>query len=78
MRDERRPIVPILLFIGGFAAVFTALGAFTGAVTRILRSPVGIRLSGLVIVAFGVLMLLYAFRLGSPALFMERRPLLRR
>ena len=73
---QRRPIVPILLFIAGFAAVFTALGAFTGAVTRILRSPVGIRVSGLVIVLFGVLMLLEAFQRGSPTLFMERRPLL--
>jgi cytochrome c-type biogenesis protein len=76
--DERRPIVPILLFIAGFAAVFTALGAFTGAVTRVLRSELGIRVSGLVIVAFGVLMLLYALRVGSPSLFAERRPLLRR
>ena len=76
--DVRRPVVPIVLFIGGFATVFTALGAFTASVTRVLRSPVGIRVSGLVIVAFGVLMLLYALRLGSPALFAERRPLLGR
>jgi cytochrome c-type biogenesis protein len=74
--DQRRPIVPILLFIGGFAAVFTALGAFTATMTEILRSPLGIRISGLIIVAFGVLMLLEAFRWGSPSLFMERRPLL--
>ena len=78
MKDERAPIVPIVLFIAGFAAVFTALGAFTGAVTRILRSPVGVRISGGIIVAFGVLMLLYALRLGSPSLFSERRPLLQR
>jgi cytochrome c-type biogenesis protein len=77
-KDEGRPIVPILLFIGGFSAVFTALGAFTGAMTRILRSPVGIRLSGLVIIGFGVVMVLYALRLGSPGLFAERRPLLER
>jgi cytochrome c-type biogenesis protein len=76
--NERRPVVPILLFIAGFAAVFTALGAFTGAVTRVLRSELGIRVSGLVIVAFGVLMLAYALRVGSPSLFAERRPLLRR
>jgi cytochrome c-type biogenesis protein len=76
--DERTPVVPILLFIGGFAAVFTALGAFTGAVTRILRSPAGIRISGAIIIAFGALMILYALRLGSPALFAERRPLLQR
>ena len=74
--EERRPIVPILLFIGGFAAVFTALGAFTGTVYPILRSDRGTRLSGLVIMAFGVLMLLDALRIGSPALFAERRPLL--
>lgn len=77
-REERRPVVPILLFIAGFAAVFTALGAFTGAVTRVLRSPVAVRISGGVIIAFGVIMLLYALRLGSPALFADRRPLLDR
>ena len=76
--DERRPVVPIVLFILGFAAVFTALGAFTGAVTRILRSPAGIRISGAIIIGFGVVMLLYALRLGSPGLFLERRPLLQR
>ena len=77
-RDERRPVVPILLFIAGFATVFTALGAFTGSITRILRSSAGIRISGLLIVAFGVLMILYALRLGTPSLFTERRPLLQR
>lgn len=76
--DERRSAVPILLFIAGFAAVFTALGAFTGAVKRVLASSVGIRVSGAIIVAFGLLMLLYALRIGSPSLFAERRPLLAR
>ncbi|HEY7755600.1 MAG TPA: cytochrome c biogenesis protein CcdA [Actinomycetota bacterium] len=76
--EDRQRLLPILLFIAGFAAVFTALGAFTGAMTRILRSPAGIRISGAVILAFGVLMLLYALRLGSPGLFAERRPLLER
>ena len=63
VRDERQPVVPILLFIAGFAAVFSALGAFTGAMTRLLRSTAGIRISGAIIIAFGVLMVLYA--LGS-------------
>jgi cytochrome c-type biogenesis protein len=76
--DERRPLVPMLLFIGGFAVVFTALGAFTGAVTRLLRSDVFDRVAGGIIIAFGLLMLLYALRLGSPSLFAERRPLLQR
>lgn len=74
--DERRSAVPILLFIGGFAAVFTALGAFTGAIKSVLASSAGIRVSGAIIVAFGVLMLLYALRIGTPSLFAERRPLL--
>ncbi|HEY9379153.1 MAG TPA: cytochrome c biogenesis protein CcdA, partial [Jiangellaceae bacterium] len=78
VRDERQPVVPILLFIAGFAAVFSALGAFTGAMTRLLRSTAGVRISGAIIIAFGVLMLLYALRLGSPGLFLERRPLLER
>src|SRR5262245_39803990 len=78
VRDERQPVVPILLFIAGFAAVFSALGAFTGAMTRLLRSTAGIRISGAIIISFGVLMLLYALRLGSPGLFLERRPLLER
>ena len=78
VREERQPVVPILLFIAGFAAVFSALGAFTGAMTRLLRSTAGIRISGAIIIAFGVLMLLYALRLGSPSLFLERRPLLER
>lgn len=78
VRDERQPVVPILLFIAGFAAVFSALGAFTGAMTRVLRSQAGIRISGGIIIAFGILMLLYALRLGSPSLFLERRPLLER
>jgi cytochrome c-type biogenesis protein len=77
-RDERRPVVPILLFVAGFAVVFTALGAFTATVQRYVKSPVGIRLSGAIIVSVGVLMILYALRLGSPALFAERRPLLER
>jgi cytochrome c-type biogenesis protein len=74
--DAKKPVVPILLFIAGFAVVFTSLGAFTATMTEILRSPVGIRISGLVIVLFGVLMLLEAFQWGAPSLFMERRPLL--
>ena len=78
VRDQPPPVVPILLFIAGVAAVFSALGAFTGAMTRLLRSPAGIRISGAIIIAFGVLMLLYALRLGSPGLFLERRPLLER
>ncbi len=78
VEDERVPVVPILLFIGGFATVFTAIGAFTGTLGRMLRNPTIIRVSGLVVIAFGVLMLLYAFRVGWPGLYAEKRPLLER
>jgi cytochrome c-type biogenesis protein len=75
----RRTVLPILLFIGGFAAVFTALGAFAGGpVFRFLHSRLGIRLAGTIVVAFGVLLVLYAVRIGWPRLYAERRPLLSR
>lgn len=73
-----RPLAPILLFVAGFAVVFTALGAFAGALLPIVRSPVGIRVAGLIVVAFGVVMILYALRLGGPGLYAERRPFLSR
>ncbi len=74
-----RPVIPILLFICGFAAVFTALGAFAGgALPRLLKSELGTRIAGGIIIGFGLLMLLYALRAGWPGLYAERRPLLAR
>lgn len=73
-----RRLVPILLFVAGFSAVFVSLGAFTGAVQGILRSTAGTRVTGLLIAGFGVFLLAYALRLGRPGLYGERRPLLRR
>jgi cytochrome c-type biogenesis protein len=75
---ERRHVVPILLFVLGFAIVFTALGAFTRTFVPVLRSEVGQRIAGLVVVGFGLLMLAEAFRVGVPGLFAERRPFLSR
>lgn len=75
----RRPLVPILLFILGFAVVFTVVGGFTASVlTRWLKSDTGERLAGTVVLAFGVFMLLYALRLRVPWLYREERPLLAR
>jgi cytochrome c-type biogenesis protein len=72
-----RPVVPILLFIAGFSVVFVGLfGGFTTVFERVLRSPAGVRVTGAFIVAFGALMVMYAFRLGAPALYAERRPFL--
>jgi cytochrome c-type biogenesis protein len=75
----RRPLVPILLFILGFALVFTVIGGFTAsALTRWLKSDTGERVAGAVVLAFGIFMILYALRLGVPWLYREERPLLAR
>ncbi|HSL16197.1 MAG TPA: cytochrome c biogenesis protein CcdA [Actinomycetota bacterium] len=74
---DAKPVLPILLFIAGFAVFFTAIGAFSGGVLYdVLKSEAALRVSGVVILLFGVLMLAYAFRVGWPGLFAERRPLL--
>jgi cytochrome c-type biogenesis protein len=77
-REGRRPVVPLLLFVLGFAVVFTALGAFSRALVPVVNSPTGQRVAGVLVASIGVLMILYALRIGSPALFAERRPLLSR
>ena len=75
----RRPLVPILLFILGFSVVFTVVGGFTAtALTRAVKSTVGQRVAGVVVLAFGLFMLLYALRLGGLWLYRETRPLLSR
>jgi cytochrome c-type biogenesis protein len=76
--DRRARLLPIGLFVLGFAVVFTALGAFSGAVLPVLRSPLGTRLAGLVVAGFGLAMLLYALRVRWPSLYAERRPFLTR
>jgi cytochrome c-type biogenesis protein len=73
---ESRPVAPILLFIAGFATIFTALGAFTSTFGPILRSSLGLRIAGIFVLAFGAYMILYALRLGGTWLFVERRPFL--
>jgi cytochrome c-type biogenesis protein len=74
----RRALLPSLLFVLGFAVVFTSLGAFSKVLVPVVNSPAGRIVGGILVAAVGVLMLLYAFRLGSPRLFAERRPLLER
>jgi cytochrome c-type biogenesis protein len=78
-RDEgRRPLLPMLMFVLGFALVFTSLGAFSKVFVPVLRSPTASRVAGLLVAGVGMLMLLYAFQVGSPSLFAERRPFLAR
>ena len=74
--ETGRPLVPILLFIAGFTIVFTLLGAFASTFVPIFKGDVGQRIGGAVVIAFGVLMIGYALRRGSIALYAERRPFL--
>ena len=74
--EDRRSFAPMLLFVLGFAIVFTALGAFSRVFVPVLRSPLGQRVAGALVIVVGLLMVLYALRLGSPRLFAERRPFL--
>lgn len=80
IEDERaaRPLLPTLLFVLGFAIVFSAMGAFSRLLVPLIRSPVGLRIGGIVVIVFGVLMLLYALGRGGAWVFAERRPLLER
>jgi cytochrome c-type biogenesis protein len=74
---RRRPIVPILLFVLGFAIVFTLLGASASWLVR-LQGPVGRVVVGAFVALMGVLMLAYAVQRGGLAVFSERRPFLAR
>jgi cytochrome c-type biogenesis protein len=77
--QDDRPLVPILLFISGFSAVFIALGAFAGKlIPNWILSPTGQKIAGGVIIAFGAFMILYALRRGGARLYVERRPFLER
>jgi cytochrome c-type biogenesis protein len=70
---------PILLFILGFTLVFTFVFGFAASsVSRWLRLPVGQRLAGAFVLAFGLFMVLYALRARVPWLYREGRPLLSR
>jgi cytochrome c-type biogenesis protein len=76
--EERRPVLPMILFVGGFTVVFAALGVFATTLIPDIRSVTGQRIAGAIVVVFGILMLLYALRLGRPGLYAERRPFLSR
>jgi cytochrome c-type biogenesis protein len=76
--EPGRPNVPILLYIGGFTIVFVLLGAFSSTFIEVFRGDVGQRIGGALVIAFGLLMIGYAFGRGSMALYAERRPFLQR
>ncbi|MDP9241677.1 MAG: cytochrome c biogenesis protein CcdA [Actinomycetota bacterium] len=76
--EEKRPLLPMLLFVGGFTLVFSALGVFATTLIPDIQSTTGQRVAGAVVIAFGVFMLLYALRRGRPGMYTERRPFLSR
>ena len=76
--EPGRPIVSILLFIAGFSLVFVLLGAFASTFVEVFRGDAGQRVGGAIVIAFGLLMIGYAFRRGSMALYAERRPFLQK
>lgn len=71
-----RRVLPLFLFVAGFALVFTALGAFTRVFLPVIRSEWGLRVAGLIVLGFGVFLILYALKVGGLWLFKERRPFL--
>ena len=76
--EDRRPVVPMLLFIAGFTIVFVLLGAFASRFVQVFRGTAGQRVGGAIVIAFGVLMIGYALRRGSLVIYAERRPFLER
>lgn len=74
----RTPLAPVLLFVAGFSLVFTALGAFAGTLVQIIRSQLGIRVAGILVLSAGALMIAIALGRGGASLHGERRPFLDR
>jgi cytochrome c-type biogenesis protein len=74
--DRRTDVVPVMLFIGGFTLVFVLYGAFAHQFVQVFKGQTGQMVAGIVIALLGVLMIGYALRRGSIALYAERRPFL--
>jgi cytochrome c-type biogenesis protein len=74
--DDGGPLLPILLFIAGFALVFSLLGAFSAELVPKIQGVTGQRVAGAVVSVFGALMVVSALGRGSARLYAERRPFL--
>jgi cytochrome c-type biogenesis protein len=70
----RTRLAPILLFIGGFTVVFTLYGAFASTFVRIFKGTTGQVIAGAIVIALGIVMILYAYQKGPMGLYAERRP----
>jgi cytochrome c-type biogenesis protein len=76
--DDAGALVPILLFIAGFALIFSLLGAFSAELVPKIQGVTGQRIAGGVVVVFGALLVISAMGRGSARLYAERRPFLRK
>jgi cytochrome c-type biogenesis protein len=76
--DDAGPLAPILLFIAGFALIFSLLGAFSAELVPKIQGVTGQRIAGAVVVVFGLLLVVSALGRGSARLYAERRPFLRK
>lgn len=74
--DRRTDVLPVMLFIGGFTLVFVLYGAFAHQFVQVFKGQTGQLVAGVVIALLGVLMIGYALRRGSLALYAEHRPFL--
>jgi cytochrome c-type biogenesis protein len=73
---QRPSVTPMLLFIAGFAIVFTLLGAFASRFVLLLRDARGQEVAGAIVIFMGCLMIVFAFQWGRVGLYVERRPFL--
>jgi len=74
--EGRRRWLPMALFIAGFTTVFTLFGAFASTFVQIFKGRPGQIVAGIVVVAMGLLLIGYATRRGTIAMYAERRPFL--
>jgi cytochrome c-type biogenesis protein len=77
-KEQRRPIVPIGLFILGFTLVFVLVGSASAAWAPLLRGRIGQGIAGGLVAIMGLLMLAFTFQRGAAWIFAEWRPLLSR
>jgi len=74
----RARMAPMLLFVAGFTVVFTLYGAFASSLVSVFKGVVGQRVAGVIVIALGVFMIVYALGRGSVGLYAEKRPFLAR
>jgi cytochrome c-type biogenesis protein len=77
-RSLREQLLPVLLFVAGFTAVFVAVGALVTRINivELTKGTPGRWIGGAFVITVGLLMIGYGLRLGPLAVYAERRPML--